>query len=96
MRLTIAKGDDGQIHYESALLRAESRSMLGLLAREFPRSDAFLTACSCCKRGLIEPVGWLDIEEVAIRLRLFDQPKAPKLRYAICPECAYGQTESLT
>jgi hypothetical protein len=43
---------------------------------------------------LIESAGWLDIEEVGIRLRLFEQPSAPKLRYAVCPACADALSNS--
>ena len=88
MRLTISREASGQLHYESVLLRAELQHPLEVLNVERTRSDAFLTMCSCCKRSLLEPSGWLEIEDVSARLRLFDAPQLPELRYTICPKCA--------
>jgi hypothetical protein len=47
-----------------------------------------LTLCSCCKQALIEPLGWLDLEEVVARLRLLEKETTPQLRQSICPVCA--------
>jgi hypothetical protein len=94
MRLTITTGDAGRLCYESVLLLVEPRSRLRLLDRDFPRSEDLLTMCSCCKRALIESVGWLDIDEVAARLRLFERQRAPQLRHAVCPECAHAPSRS--
>jgi hypothetical protein len=58
------------------------------LDAEHERSQAFLSMCSCCKRSLLEPVGWLDLEEVSVRLRIFEMPKIPKVHYTVCPNCA--------
>lgn len=87
MQLTITLGDAGQLSYQSVLLRAETHPMLGLLARDQLRSDALLTMCSCCMNALIEPVGWLELTEVVVRLRLLELERAPRLRYAMCPDC---------
>jgi hypothetical protein len=88
MRLTITRGPDRQLCYESVLLRVETRRQLPLLARHQPRSEAFLTLCSCCKKALIEPAGWLDLAEVVVRLRLLEQERVPRLRNVLCPDCA--------
>jgi hypothetical protein len=88
MRLTISQDGDGQLLYESVLLRVEPRRDFRFLDRDCPRSDAFLTMCSCCKRSLIESAGWLEVEEVAVRLGLFERPRGPQLRHTICPSCA--------
>lgn len=87
MRLTIVPQDEGRLDYESVLLRTEPQSALPVLDATRPRSEAVLTTCSCCKRALLESVGWLELEEVAVRLRLFEKPKPPQLRYAVCPGC---------
>jgi hypothetical protein len=44
--------------------------------------------CSCCKRIDREPEGWMELEDAAIRLKLFETSQSPELRYTICPTCA--------
>jgi hypothetical protein len=88
MRLTITPGERGELHYESVLLRVESQRSVALIDPEQPRANAMLTMCSCCKRALLEPVGWLEVEEISIRLRLFESQHVPQLCYTICPDCA--------
>jgi hypothetical protein len=47
-----------------------------------------LTMCSFCKRSLIEPSGWLEMEDISLRLKMDDQPSVPELRYTVCPDCS--------
>jgi hypothetical protein len=88
MRLTIAREDAGHLAYECLLVRAVPQRNIGALDSQSPRSEAFLTMCSCCKRTLFEPIGWLEVEDVSVRLGLFETRKVPELRHTICPECA--------
>jgi hypothetical protein len=88
MRLTIWREDAGHLGYEGVLTRAETCDYLGVIDPSFVRSEAVLTVCSCCKRALIEPSGWLELEDAAVRLGLFEKPKAPGLNYTVCPGCA--------
>jgi hypothetical protein len=90
MRLTITPGDAGQLSYESLLLQAKPQRRLRVLDSKQPRSNSFLTMCSCCKRVLLEPVGWLGVEDICARLGLFETQKPPRLRHIICPECAHA------
>lgn len=94
LRLTIAEEQAGALIYESVLLRVEPQRYLAALDPEQPRSDCILTMCSCCKRALLEPVGWLELEDVAVRLRIFDRQEVPELRYTICPECGHAVNNS--
>jgi hypothetical protein len=88
MRLSVTREDAGQLVYECLVVRTVPQCYLGVLDSEPPRSNAFLTMCSCCKRALLEPLGWLALEDVSVRLRLFEAQKVPSLRHAVCPECA--------
>ncbi len=88
MRLTITAERAGQLLYDSVLLAVEPQVEHRVLQVDQPRSEAFLTMCSCCKRSLLEPLGWLDLDEISTRLRLFESPKVPQIRYEICPDCA--------
>jgi hypothetical protein len=55
-----------------------------MLDPSFPRLDDMLTMCSCCKRALLEPFGWLEIKDAAVRLHLLEKGRAPKVRQPIC------------
>ncbi len=90
MRLHISAGDEGELFYESTLVRVEPQRYVAALDPEQTRSSCVLTMCSCCKRALLETVGWLELEDIAARLHLFDSPEVPDLRYSVCPDC--GQT----
>ena len=87
MRLKLTAGEAGQLMYESVLIRAESQQYQRVLDPKSRRSDCWLTMCSCCKRVLLEPAGWLDVDDASIKLRFFDTPEVPNLRYEICREC---------
>lgn len=87
MRLKITRESGGQLFYESLLVRAVPQRCLQVLDSEQPRSNTFLLMCSCCKRSFVEPMGWLSVEDVSVRLGLFDTQKVPELRHTICPEC---------
>ena len=91
MRMTISDQGQGQLSYDNVIVRAVPQFYLGLLDTSRPRSRSFLTMCSCCKRCLLEPHGWLDVVETSLRLRLFEAETPPELRHTICPTCADTQ-----
>jgi hypothetical protein len=88
MQLTIHTEPQGHLLYESTLIRTQPQRYMRLLSPQFPRSSESLTMCSFCKRSLIEPSDWLDLENISLKLRLFDQQTVPELRYTVCPQCA--------
>jgi len=87
MRLEITRGPNEGIQFDGVLEHVEPTKVLNLLDPSFPRSDAILTMCSCCKRAIIEPFGWLEVEEAAVRLHLLEKSRAPKIRQTVCPGC---------
>lgn len=87
MRLELTPEAEGGIQLESVLERVEQTTQFNLLEPTFPRSQQMLTLCSCCKRILVETCGWLEIDDVAVRLQLFDKDRAPRLRNSVCPDC---------
>ncbi|TWU30871.1 hypothetical protein [Novipirellula artificiosorum] len=88
MQLTIGNHRDGQLLYESCLIRAVPQRRCAVLDSQQDRSNTFLTMCSFCKRSLIEPSGWLEMENIALKLRLYESQTVPGLRYTVCPVCA--------
>lgn len=87
MELTISNQHDGQLLYDSALVRVVPQRRLNMLDPERKRSGQLLTMCSFCKRSLIEPTDWLELENIALKLRLYDQQTVPGVLYTVCPEC---------
>lgn len=88
MQVTISKQSQGCILYESVLLRTQIQSHISLLDAKQARSEDSLTMCSFCKRSLLEPSGWLELENISLRLRMFDQQTVPELHYTVCPACS--------
>jgi hypothetical protein len=81
------QGRQDELQYDAAMIRVEVRRAVWMLDPNRPRDDSFLWMCSCCKRALLESRGWLEAEEIAIRLHLDDKCKLPCLRQTLCPEC---------
>jgi hypothetical protein len=88
MQLTISNGEQGKLWYESKLLRTVPQPYVNLLDPKRKQSSEFLTMCSFCKRSLIEPSGWLELENISLKLRMYDKQNVPELRYTVCPPCA--------
>jgi hypothetical protein len=95
MRMTITREDAGRLMYESLLIRVEPRRRLGMLDSQQPLSNSFVTMCSFCKRGLLESAGWLEVEDLCVRLQLFEAAKAPRLRHTVCPDCCHAVRHTL-
>jgi hypothetical protein len=43
--------------------------------------------CGWCDRFEVEGE-WVEVEEAARRLELFDRPELPALNHGICPDCS--------
>ena len=87
MRLRITREEAGQLLYESTLVQTVPQQSK-LLDSGLSRSNSVLTMCSLCKRVLIEPTGWIVVEDAAAQLGLFESSDIPQLRHCICAECA--------
>lgn len=94
MQLKISPGEQDDLQYESVLLRVVPQRSLAVFDPRQPRTDATLTICSCCKRALLEPLGWLEAKEISERLRLFESRRLPQLCHSICPSCAAAMSGS--
>ncbi len=90
MRLEINSQSRAGIQFDGLMEHVEPCTPLRLLDIQFPRSEKVLTLCSLCKRALVEPAGWLEVEDAAARLHLFEEKQAPQLRQTVCPQCSVG------
>ena len=87
MRLEITCQPQRNVQFDGILERVEPTERFNLFDRDFPRSRDALTLCSCCRRALVEPSGWLEIEDAAARLHLLEKARAPQLRHTVCLDC---------
>jgi len=88
MDVRISAGRGGRAVLFSARLRDEEEreEPMPLLDSEAPRSEEVLVMCGWCDRFEVEGK-WVEVEEAARRLDLFDRPEMPALSHGICPEC---------
>ena len=95
MHMTITAAEHGQLQYASHVLWTEPQRLLALLDTDQQRSKSFLMVCSCCKKAMLEPDEWLEIEKVSLSVGLLEAGKVPQLRHTICPKCAGSLTNSV-
>lgn len=87
MEVTINGDFNQRLLYESQLLRVVPQPRVRMLDPNEPRSDDALIMCSCCKRALLGASEWLDLQNISLRLRMFEQQEVPAMRYTVCPDC---------
>lgn len=88
MEIRIKARPGGRAVLFSAAVRAEEERELPqpLLDPSAPRGLDTLPMCGWCDR--FEAGGeWVEVEEAARRLELFDRPELPALSHGICPDC---------
>jgi hypothetical protein len=88
MNIRIVARPGGRVVLFSARLRSEEARELPqlLLDPETPRSDETLAMCGWCDRFEVDGA-WVEVEEAARRLDLFNRPELPALSHGICPDC---------
>lgn len=87
LRLTISPDDDGLVQFESLVTATEPRAEQPLLRRDLTRGLGLVTLCSWCNRVSVLD-GWLELEDAAAPLRLFDTDLLPALSHGLCPDCS--------
>jgi hypothetical protein len=87
MRLEVRHHPGCGIDLKSVLVRAEPCERRTLLDADAPQSSNCITMCSCCKHVLVEPHGWLPVEEANTHPRICQIGKRPQIRYEVCAAC---------
>jgi hypothetical protein len=88
MNIRIVARPGGRVVLFSSRLRSEQERDLPqrLLDPRTPRSNEVLAMCGWCDR--FEVGGeWVEVEEAAKRLGLFNRSELPALSHGICPDC---------
>lgn len=88
MNIRIVARPGGRVVLFSARLRSEQMRDFPqlLLDPETPRSEETLDMCGWCDRFEVDGE-WVEVEEAARRLELFNRPELPALSHGICPDC---------
>jgi hypothetical protein len=88
MDIRIVARPGGRVVLFSAQLRSEEEWEIPqpLLDPEVPRSEETVEMCGWCDRFEVEGE-WVEVEEAAKRLQLFNRPELPALAHGICPDC---------
>ncbi|HEY6551078.1 MAG TPA: hypothetical protein VIY71_07770 [Solirubrobacterales bacterium] len=88
MNIRIVARPGGRVVLFSARMRSEEERDLPqlLLDPATPRSDEVLEMCGWCDRFEVDGE-WVEVEEAARRLELFNRAELPALSHGICPDC---------
>jgi hypothetical protein len=88
MDVRIVARPGGRVVLFSSRLRSEEERDLPqrLLDPDTPRSDEMLGMCGWCDRFEVDGE-WVEVEEAARRLELFNRSELPALSHGICPDC---------
>jgi hypothetical protein len=89
MNIRIVARPGGRVVLFSARLRSEEEREVPqpLLDPEAPRGEDTLTMCGWCDRFEVEGK-WVEVEEAAKRLDLFNRAELPAISHGICPDCS--------
>jgi hypothetical protein len=88
MDIRIAPSSGGRLVLFAARLRAEEqREFQPLLDPEAERGEELLEMCGWCDRFAIAGK-WVEVEEAAQRLQLFQRGQPPTISHEICPDCS--------
>lgn len=88
MDIRIVARPGGRIVLFSARLRAEEEREFPqpLLDPASPRGTDMIEMCGWCDRFEVEGE-WVEVEEAARRLELFNRSELPDVSHGICPDC---------
>jgi hypothetical protein len=88
MNIRIVARPGGRVVLFSAQLRSEEERDLPqrLLDPSTPRSKEVLEMCGWCDRFEVDGE-WVEVEEAARRLELFNRPELPTISHGVCPDC---------
>jgi hypothetical protein len=89
MAIRIVARPGGRVVLFSARLRSQRSWELDqpLLDPAAPRQGETVEMCGWCDRFEVDGE-WIEVEEAARRLRLFERPELPPLSHGICPDCS--------
>lgn len=76
-----------QIEFYSELKSQEDREPQNLLNLSTQRSDDILVLCGWCNKVKLSDGEWVEVEEAAEELQLFQESHLPRLSHGMCTSC---------
>jgi hypothetical protein len=77
--------DGGSMEFTAVTLSNASRPPARVLDWSLPRSSRHILMCSCCLR-VSSVIGWIDVEQAAQVLQVFQEAIPPTIEYTICDQ----------
>jgi hypothetical protein len=88
MDIRIAPVSSGRlVLFRSRLRSEERREYQPLLDPDATRGPEAVEMCGWCDRFEVDGE-WIEVEEAAERLRLFERNEPPAISHGICPDCS--------
>lgn len=89
MSIRIVARPGGRVVLFSARLRSEQAREIPQLLFDLtaPRGEEVVPMCGWCDRFEVDGE-WVEVEEAARRLELFNRSELPALSHGICPDCS--------
>ncbi len=86
MEMTVRpSGDTGDVELKARMVSKQDRVRQFNLPKR-PQADGFVRACSWCSRIDIDG-NWIEVEDAAGKLGLFEFSHLPQLTHGICKDC---------
>lgn len=85
MELEISPLAPSDVEFKGVLIREEPREHVDLLDSSLARSAEILLMCVWCKKVKISE--WVEVENAAQELKLFEKNKLPFISHVTCPSC---------
>lgn len=95
LEIKIILQENGNVLFETRIIKEESRTAQKILEYGTPRSDEMLIICSWCKRFKIESDCWQEVEIAVTSMGLFEENLYPTLSHGICPDCYGAMSKAL-
>lgn len=95
LAMEISGDKTGGIQFSVTSVLEDPRVSLPFFEPAQARGEGFLTICGWCKRTQLPTGQWVEIEEAAEELGLFEVSPLPGLTHGICPPCHEAVIEAL-
>ena len=76
-----------QVEFYSELKSQKDREPQNLLSMNAQRSDDILVMCGWCNKVKLPDGEWVEVEDAADELQLFNESKLPSLSHGMCESC---------
>ncbi len=87
IEMTVGLCEDGNVQFETRVVRCEKRIRQNIFEKDFPRGESILNVCSWCNKIDTGGGSWKEVEEAVLTLALFVRNELPQLSHGMCSPC---------